>query len=257
MRRKSINLLMALFSMALMLLSNSVLVSAKETVNFIEYVDIFGTRLNSITIYDDGEVILDYKYGLKKVDLLYCEKGRNCDNDVYDRKTILESTAANPHKNTSDSLASYSFKIGLEKDIEYLITIEAYFAKDSSYHGDESIGDWVIGTKQTLDSKNTYIKGTGSDTTNIKDEDIKGLLENIQHITNKVILPIIYIATTMVLVIKGALLGVQIVKNADDTNLRQEKVHALKWLVIGVGITYVGASFVGLVTGFFKNAFNL
>ena len=66
------------------------------------------------------------------------------------------------------------------------------------------------------------------------------------------ILTIIYIVLGLFLVIKGALLGMQIVKAADEPQVRQEKIGSLKWLVIGIAIAY-GVSFVAqLLVNYFK-----
>ena len=67
------------------------------------------------------------------------------------------------------------------------------------------------------------------------------------------LLTIIYIVLGLFLVVKGALLGMQIVKAADEPQVRQEKIGSLKWLVIGVAIAY-GVTFVAdLLVGYFKN----
>ena len=68
------------------------------------------------------------------------------------------------------------------------------------------------------------------------------------------ILTIIYIVLGLFLVIKGALLGMQIVKAADEPQVRQEKIGSLKWLVIGVAIAYAVTFAAGLLVDYFKGA---
>lgn len=71
------------------------------------------------------------------------------------------------------------------------------------------------------------------------------LLAKIAEVA-QLLLYVIYFALGLLLVIKGALLGMQIVKAADEPQVRQEKIGSLKWLVIGVAIAY-GISLVAQV----------
>jgi len=43
------------------------------------------------------------------------------------------------------------------------------------------------------------------------------------------------------------------VKSADDSETRSQKVHALKWLIIGVAIATMASTVVGVLTGFFES----
>lgn len=74
-------------------------------------------------------------------------------------------------------------------------------------------------------------------TDSISDSDLASLMEKISSI-GQTILNVIYIVLGLFLVIKGALLGMQIVKAADEPQVRQEKIGSLKWLVIGIAIAY-------------------
>ena len=82
--------------------------------------------------------------------------------------------------------------------------------------------------------------------------DIAGAMGKLAEIV-EMILIIIYIVLGLFLVIKGALLGMQIVKAADEPQVRQEKIGSLKWLVIGVAIAYGVTGVAHIVTGFFKS----
>lgn len=74
-------------------------------------------------------------------------------------------------------------------------------------------------------------------TSGISDSGLINVMTQIGKI-GQTILNIIYIVLGLFLVIKGALLGMQIVKAADEPQVRQEKISSLKWLVIGVAIGY-------------------
>ena len=219
--------------------------------------EVFGNTINSVTIYSSGKIEFKYKYGLRKAELYYCEEGVDCDNNIYYMKVIVDSTMNNPNKNDQQELAKYEYFFDLNKDKKYKIRVETYFATSSSYVGGESLYGYPIGSMQYVDSGDKYVSGQYSSSTNtyIKDERLRGLLEKITLIVNTTIIPIIYALTSMFLIIKGGMLGVEIVKSADNINVRQEKIGALKWLVIGVAIAYLSTTLVGLVTGFFQKAF--
>lgn len=234
---------------------NQTNIDAKEILAQKNYNDIFGSTLGSIEIYDTGDIVIKYKYGLRRADLRFCQKGKECDEEVYTLINLMESNQTNPYKNTGTELASYTYKFNGEKDVEYRVKVEAYFGVNSGYTGLENVqGSYVISSMQSVSTGNSYIKGTYS-LDKAKDKRVSGLLAKMQEIINTLILPIAYVVTTFVLVIKGALLGVGIVKSADFPDVRREKVGALKWLIIGVTITYAASSLVAVITGFFKEKF--
>jgi len=91
--------------------------------------------------------------------------------------------------------------------------------------------------------------------TKIEDEGLKTVMEKISGVVYGTVMPIIYAILGLFLVVRGAILGIQIVKSADEPQVRQEKVGAIKWLVIGVAVAFLAAGLVSTVTGFFSGAF--
>lgn len=71
----------------------------------------------------------------------------------------------------------------------------------------------------------------------LENTDLASLMGTVQNI-GQTILYCIYIILGVFLIVKGGLLGMQIVKAADEPQVRQEKIGSLKWLVIGVVIAY-------------------
>lgn len=84
------------------------------------------------------------------------------------------------------------------------------------------------------------------DTSGISDSGLAGAMTRLGEIA-QIILNIIYIVLALFLIIKGAILGMQIVKAADEPQVRQEKIGSLKWLVIGVAIAYGVAGVANIV----------
>jgi len=99
------------------------------------------------------------------------------------------------------------------------------------------------------------IGATGTAVDDIEDNNVRTLMDKIHDVVHGTVMPIIWVVLGLFLVVKGSLLGVQIVKSADEPQVRQEKIGSLKWLVIGVGIAYASSFVVDLVIGFFKNVF--
>ena len=226
--------------------------SAKEILKEREVTNIFGDVLGSIHIYDNGQIDIKYRYGLRQATVYYCEKGNNCDNNRWSYREIVESDLYSSYKNEGDDLETYSYSLGLESNKEYKVKVKAYVGNGTNYTGLESIGGSAALTSFQVETDG-YING--SNTEGVKNKKIAGWLTKLQEIANTIVIPLIYVATGLLLVIKGALLGTQIVKSSDQPEVRSEKIHALKWLVIGVGITYAANTMVGLLTGFFKNKF--
>ena len=232
-------------------------VSAKGLVNSKTTTDIFGTTIGTIQIYNDGEIVIGYRYGLRKVNLYYCAVGDGCNNNFYSSINVMDSSLAKPYKNVSTELAVFSYKPENFSRSEYNYRVEVYFGQNRNYTGTESLtGSTTIYAPQYLEAKSIYIDGEGtSDDYDVDNKEVGSLMNNITKIVNKVVLPILYAITSVILIVKGALLGTQIVKSADLPDVRMEKIRALKWLVIGVGISYAAATVVGALTGFFKDVF--
>ena len=110
-----------------------------------------------------------------------------------------------------------------------------------------------VSTNDILNHK--VVGGDGTALDDIEDDSVRTFMDKIYEIVHGTVMPIIWVVLGIFLVVKGTLLGVQIVKAADEPQVRQEKVGSLKWLVIGVGIAYASSFVVDLVIGFFKGVF--
>ncbi len=100
-----------------------------------------------------------------------------------------------------------------------------------------------------LEGGNTTVGGE-----DVGDAGLATVMEKLNDIVNGTIMPIIWIVLGLFLVVKGAILGMQIVKAADEPQVRQEKIGSLKWLVIGVAIAYGVSGVASFVLNYFKNA---
>lgn len=98
---------------------------------------------------------------------------------------------------------------------------------------------------------------TWDNTATSSNQNVNELLELFDGVVDWILVAI-YVVLGAVLVIKGALLGVQIVKAADEPQVRQEKINSLKWLVIGVaigyGVTFLADIIIGVITDSLGNS---
>ena len=95
--------------------------------------------------------------------------------------------------------------------------------------------------------------GNNINTSGISDSGIKGVMDDVLGIVTGTIMPVIYVVLGLFLIVKGALLGVQIVKAADEPQVRQEKISSLKWLIIGIAIAAGVAAVAHIVMNSFSN----
>ena len=101
----------------------------------------------------------------------------------------------------------------------------------------------------------TFLNGlmplTSDDGIKTNNDEINSLLDQLKEIVDGTIMPIIYVVLGLFLVVKGGILGMQIVKAADEPQVRQEKIGSLKWLVIGVAIAFAVAGIAHVAINYF------
>lgn len=178
--------------------------------------------------------------------------------------------------NSADAnLTRYKFTIAKENDhvlntlaertngnennvTKYVLLVRADFCTvryvdGETYSGCKSVDDtkWARLEVDLMELKNNSKLGS----TETPDEEINEMMDKIKDIVYNVVLPVIWGVLGLFMVVKGSLLGVQIVKAADEPQVRQEKIGSLKWLVIGCAIAFAASGVVAVVFGFFSGAF--
>lgn len=143
----------------------------------------------------------------------------------------------------------------------YILYVTTYFC--TARDGLNQDGEYTSCYSYDLnrDKVITKLKITGNDLLNNSDDigndisnsELKGVMQKITDIAYNIILPVIWGLLGVFLVIKGSILGVQIVKAADEPQIRQEKLKSLKWLVIGVAIAYGATGVVKALERIIKN----
>ena len=151
----------------------------------------------------------------------------------------------------------------VNRDANYVIYVKTYFCavrvldSDGFYQTGAGCQYWH-NPKENWYSSVEFKVADVRDTniSEIEDEELRSMMDKVTDVVMSIVMPVLYTVIGVFLVVKGALLGFQIVKAADEPQVRQEKIGALKWLVIGVAIAYAAAGVVHAVTGIISGAFN-
>ena len=88
----------------------------------------------------------------------------------------------------------------------------------------------------------------------VKDEETaEGFLDKIlnEYIYGDTVQAVLGIALVLFLIVKGVMVGMKIVKAADDTSARKEAIDSLKYMIIGVAIVAILYYGSGAIVGLF------
>ena len=69
--------------------------------------------------------------------------------------------------------------------------------------------------------------------------EINDTLANVLNIVNNIFIPVLWLGLGILLIVRGIMLGIGIVKSADEPEVRKKKVSGIIWLFIGVAVGYV------------------
>ena len=83
------------------------------------------------------------------------------------------------------------------------------------------------------------------------DSQINQTLAQMLNIVNTIVIPILWVLMAALLIIRGIMLGMDIVKSSDEPDVRKKKISGLVWLFIGVGVGYAITITANIVMGMF------
>lgn len=142
----------------------------------------------------------------------------------------------------------------------YTIFVTTYFCKYRNSDGQDSYSSckiWDVDNRERYITRldvNIYNILADVSYDNIEDSGIQNVVQQITDITYRIVLPVIWGLLGVLLVIKVTIVGVQIVKTADEPQVRQEKIGSLKWFVIGIAIAYGATGVIKLLENVIKKA---
>ena len=139
---------------------------------------------------------------------------------------------------------------------EYKVLVRASFCeiRNSTATACASDGSWSYETKDGVNYATSIyfetITITGAYTSNSR---VNSVIADILEIVNDYVIPILWILLGVLLITRGVILAIGIVKASDEAEVRQSKIKGLTWLIIGVLAGYaitIGASWVMTLLGY-------
>ena len=255
---------------------NSASVSAKK----IERTDSDGKKVSKLGLrvevkYQRGFDISQSNYYICRVDegetvnspsdcVNLVEDWKNYVHDYSQDDLISKESSSKADSNPTTKVFEVETGVTLldtARDTKYVVFIKAIFCTVRAKNGDQFTGCQYWDNKEDINvnERFTKVEFLGKDVINknindIDNEELDTVMQKISDIVYNTIMPIIWVVLGVFLVVKGTLLGVQIVKAADEPQVRQEKIGSLKWLVIGVAIAALASGGVQFLTGFISGA---
>ena len=240
-------------------------------VNGFEYLVVNNNEFD-IYVADGGDDSVSVNVGLTFTDIDFDINTTKVGNNIVREGSpadYISKTSANDSDNnptTKQFLIDTDIEVdSTQREDTYVVFVVAYFCavrtvpennadySACTYFYDSNTEDGK-GIVKTSFKINDILNKNISD---IDDDGISQAMNKIEEIIMYTVMPIIWGVLGLFLVVKGALLGIQIVKAADEPQVRQEKIGSLKWLVIGVAVAYLASGAVYVVTGYFSGVFNL
>jgi hypothetical protein len=80
---------------------------------------------------------------------------------------------------------------------------------------------------------------------------INDTLSRMLYIANDIVIPVLWVILGVLLLVRGIMLGMDIVKSADEPEVRKKKVGGLIWLIVGVFVGYAVTIVASIVMSMF------
>lgn len=233
--KRKIYLSVFTFFISLFLLCLPSHILAKETLNQIEIKSISDDKLGAIILYDDLTIAYEYTYILKNIEVTVC-KSNNCEIEaqIFDNQLHIDQ------QTLEYNLKEY---VDYNYDGEYTIIAKGYFKMSNTGAYKSANFTHTLKLDKTVnDEDGLFMNGKKYDES----------MNKVIKVFNTYVIPGIYIALAVLIIIKGILLAIDIVKYADNVDVRREKIKGFIYLAIGIFIAIAVNTCLGLITGLFK-----
>lgn len=203
---------------------------------------------------NEFSLIVQYQYQVKDVQVYICRadlSNKNCEKDYISLLRIADDFADVNSKmeesdinKTNQETQTYSFSPNSVYDgtpIDgfangtYKIMVKASFCilrtNDKS-----SCEIWEVDNNNRhpiIHEETITINSAYTDNTKINQT-----IDSIIHIVNSYAIPVLWVLLGILLVVRGVMLAIDIVKASDEADVRQKKISGLVWLIIGVFAGY-------------------
>ena len=225
-------LIVSLLTFILLLSSESVKAKNIETVDLEESGKVYG----SIKFYGDSVGIV-HQYTLTSISIKVCIP-TICDllepqildgNSYTDKNTEVKKEISDFYDTTSQS------------SVTYKIIVET-----SMYNSDYSTYPYL-----NVAEFSYVIDNSAGNDENDKDEDFEKSVDKVIYVVNTFIIPGLYIVLAVIIVIKGILLTIDLIKYSDNASVRKEKLNSFLYLGIVVFIACILNTIAAFITGLF------
>lgn len=193
---------------------------------------------------DDNEatVSIQYQNGIKDVNVYICETTQT-DQDCKDNpitqyqddteivnssELIKEYTKAFRDPKEGKHLEDYTDSIETDGQIvnNYKVLITAKFCQLRTEDRQECrsrSNDYILVSENTTLATGLTASG-----------DLNKTIMKVLTVVNNYVIPILWLAEAILLIVRGIMLGIDIVKASDEPDVRHKKINGLIWLFIGV-----------------------
>ena len=193
--------------------------------------------MGKIILYDDYTIAFYYGYRVNNITILVC-KDSICNN----------LSQAENQSFVGNEVVEFDLNPLLVRDSEN--SVKYSIQANATFNAVEGLGNESIATL----SASVVVKPNGSESTEGVDNGDKFMSStyNVIAFLNAWIIPGVYVLLGITLIIKGILLAVDIVKYADNSDVRSEKIRAFVYMFIGVVCVAIINSCAGIFTGLFR-----
>jgi len=217
------------------------------------------------------DIKFEFQFGIKDIDIYICARNEgqtSCvDTEYLSKFEDLKDDKKDINVSASQSIRTYEHTFSVPVDYkdkkswhlkdyqddldgktgkpinEYKIIVKANFCTARNQEHSDCIA-WK-GTETVLENKFSFETGF---TNNAQLDDT---LASILNIVNNMVMPALWIILGVLLIVRGVILGIQIVKSSDEPDVRKQKINGLIWLFIGIFVAYVITISASLVMSFF------
>lgn len=211
------------------------------------------------------KISIQYQYGVSNVQVYVCHNAV-CGNDKYITKFVDSALSGSKFavNMTNDATAVYNGEYSAPYDG---MSLNSYTEKIDS-KGNANNNYYIVATAKFCEMRTDNLAGCAvwsDETKTILNEEftmltgitgntqINETLANILYAVNDVVMPILWVGLGVLLIIRGVMIGIDIVKSADEPEVRKRKITGLVWLIIGIVVGYavtISVSYVMSIFGF-------
>jgi hypothetical protein len=226
-------------------------------------------------------ITLQYRYGVKDIEVVLCRSDDSAPTDCENAGNRLSYFAhyKNPNapaqgfnsyintttqdfviKEFSKSSPTSGIPIQEFANGTYNILVRANFCQVRS-PDHKSCSSWQYDVETAEAAKNgvdvehqpAYFSAIQIDGAFTGNSDVNNIIARVLTIVNDYVIPVLWVALFILLVVRGVILAIGIVKASDEAEVRAAKIKGMVWLAIGVFAAYImtfGASWLMSLFGY-------